>query len=86
MVGGPYIGVEEEFTGIGIWPVFWDCELGFAGLGGFYEFLEGAVFADKSKSGGWANFGNGVEIIASEKYTEVNKLCVSSANGFIGTG
>jgi hypothetical protein len=46
--GGTDIGVEEEFSCVGVWPVVWNDEfLFFAGLDCFDELFEGAVFADK---------------------------------------
>jgi hypothetical protein len=46
VVGWSDIGVEEEFAGVGVGPVFWDLKLGLSCLNGFDEFLEGAVLAD----------------------------------------
>jgi hypothetical protein len=46
VISWPDIGVEEELTGVGVWPVFGDCELGLSCFDGGDEVFEGAVFAD----------------------------------------
>ena len=46
MIGGPDVGVKEELTGIGVWPVVWNCEFGLSSFDGCDELFEGAVFTD----------------------------------------
>jgi hypothetical protein len=48
VISGPDIGVEKELTGVDVWPVIRDCELGFSCFDGGDEVLEGAMFADQS--------------------------------------
>lgn len=74
MVGGPHVGVEEELAGVGEGPVFGNGVFGFAGLGGFDEFLEGAVFADEFEGGRGADLGDGVEVVTAQEDAEVDEL------------
>jgi hypothetical protein len=46
MICGPDIRVEEEFAGVSVGPVLWDCELGLSGFYSCDEFFKCAVFAD----------------------------------------
>jgi hypothetical protein len=47
VVGGSHVGVEEEFAGISVGPVFGDVKLGFSGIDCGDEVLQGAVLADE---------------------------------------
>jgi hypothetical protein len=46
VIGRPDIRVEEELAGVGVWPVFGDCELGLSCFDCGDEVFKGAVFAD----------------------------------------
>ena len=69
MVGGPDVRIEKEVTGIFIRPVGWDgVSLFRIGLDVRDNAFEIAVVANQFQSGVWADFGNRIKVVATEKY------------------
>ena len=69
MVGGSDIRIEKEVTGVFVGPVGWDgVSLFRIRLDVRDNAFEIAVVANKFQSGVWADFGNGIEVVATEKY------------------
>ena len=78
------IGVEEEFAGIGVWPVFGDDEFGFLVVFRIVnKSFEGFVFADESEGGLGTDFWNGVKIITAKEDTEVDELEIISYTSYV---
>ena len=69
MVGGPDVRIEEEVTCVFVGPVRWDgVSLFRIGLDVRDNAFEIAVVANKFQSGVWADFGNRIKVVATEKY------------------